>query len=48
MPGFDSLDPPGNRTGSAPRPAGPDCRRDSISVAAGLSYNRPSGGRRPL
>jgi hypothetical protein len=37
-----------NRTGSAPRPAGPDCRRDNISVAVGLSYNRPSGGRRPL
>jgi hypothetical protein len=37
-----------NRTGSAPRPAGSDCRRYNISVAFGLSYNRPSGGRRPL
>jgi putative oxidoreductase len=41
MPGFDSLEPPENRTGSAPRPAGPDCRRDNISITVGLSYNRP-------
>jgi hypothetical protein len=47
MPRFDSLEPPG-KIEPAPRPAGPDCRRDNISVAVGLSYNRPSGGRRPL
>jgi hypothetical protein len=48
--GFDSLEPPGKiEPAPLPRPAGPDCRRDNnISVAVGLSYNRPSGRRRPL
>jgi len=48
MPGLIRWSNRENRTGPAPRPAGPDCRRDDVSVAVGLSYNRPSGGRRPL
>jgi len=47
--GVDSLEPPGKiELAPLPRPAGPDCRRDNnISVAVGLSYNRPSGGTGP-